>query len=227
MFKYDTHLHTSQASACARSKGSELARAYKEKGYTGIFVTDHFFNGNTAVDKSLSWKDRISLFCSGYDDAKEEGDKIGLDVFFGFEYCVNGAEFLVYNLDKRWLLEHEDIDISEPKSALLQMRYDGGFVVQAHPFRQRFYIPEIKLYPDLTEAVEVYNGAHAKEPVFDERALWFAQSFDLPGTAGSDTHSVSSMNCAGILTEEKITAVSEYRNAVLNRKIILFNHENC
>ena len=27
-FRYDTHLHTSQASACAFSTGAEMARAY-------------------------------------------------------------------------------------------------------------------------------------------------------------------------------------------------------
>ena len=49
MYRYHTHVHTSLASACARNTGIEMVRAYKEKGYTGIFITDHFFNGNTAV----------------------------------------------------------------------------------------------------------------------------------------------------------------------------------
>ena len=52
-FLYETHMHTSQGSACAHSTGEEMARAYHERGYTGIIVTDHFFNGNSAVPKDL------------------------------------------------------------------------------------------------------------------------------------------------------------------------------
>lgn len=111
-FRYETHLHTCEGSACASASGAEMARAYKELGYTGIFVTDHFFNGNTAVPLCLPWRERIERFCLGYEHAREEGEKIGLDVFFGFEYGVRGADFLVYNLDREWLIRHKDIDLS-------------------------------------------------------------------------------------------------------------------
>ena len=39
---YETHLHTSEASACSIITGAEQARTYKEAGYSGIIVTDHF-----------------------------------------------------------------------------------------------------------------------------------------------------------------------------------------
>ena len=37
-YKYETHMHTAEASACATSTGAEMARAHKEAGYTGIFI---------------------------------------------------------------------------------------------------------------------------------------------------------------------------------------------
>ena len=40
-----------------------MARAHLEAGYTGIFVTDHFFNGNTAVPADLPWRERVERFC--------------------------------------------------------------------------------------------------------------------------------------------------------------------
>ena len=43
-YKYETHLHTCQGSACGRLTGEEQADLYKGFGYTGIVVTDHFFN---------------------------------------------------------------------------------------------------------------------------------------------------------------------------------------
>lgn len=223
MFRYDTHVHTIQASACARSSGAELARAYKQKGYTGIFITDHFFNGNTCIEKNLPWEKRVSLFCKGYEEAFEEGKKIGIDVFFGFEYAVGGADFLVYNIDSQWLLEHEDIDCFRPESAFALFRQAGGFVVHAHPFRQRDYITHIKLCPDWIDAVEIYNGSHGADSVFDTRADWYAKSYKIPCTAGSDTHSVSRIFSAGFLSERKVQNISDYKNLVLNNEIILFH----
>ena len=68
-YLYETHLHTAQASACGRSSGAEHVRYYQSLGYTGIFVTDHFFGGNTCVPRDLPWEERIDLFCRGYEDA--------------------------------------------------------------------------------------------------------------------------------------------------------------
>lgn len=80
----------------------------RKRGYAGIVVTDHFFYGNTAVDRSLPWKDWVEQFCKGYEHAKEEGDKIGLQVFFGWESGYHGTEFLIYGLNKEWLFEHPE-----------------------------------------------------------------------------------------------------------------------
>ena len=56
-YLYETHMHTSEGSACGQSAGAEMARAYAENGYTGIIVTDHFFYGNTAADRRLPWSE--------------------------------------------------------------------------------------------------------------------------------------------------------------------------
>ena len=69
---YETHLHTATASKCAVSTGNEYIAYYKELGFHGIFVTDHFFNGNSCVPKNLPWEERIDIFCQGYEDAKKE-----------------------------------------------------------------------------------------------------------------------------------------------------------
>ena len=55
-YLYETHMHTSEASACAGSTGAQMARAYKEAGYTGIIVTDHFFKTASAKKKKESAK---------------------------------------------------------------------------------------------------------------------------------------------------------------------------
>ena len=47
------------------------------------------------------------MFCRGYELAAEAGEKLGLKVFFGWEYADKGSDFLTYGLDKAWLLEQE------------------------------------------------------------------------------------------------------------------------
>lgn len=223
-YKYETHMHTSEGSACGKSAGAEMARAHKELGYTGIFVTDHFFNGNCTVDKSLAWAEKIELFCKGYESAKAEGDKIGLQVFFGFEYGVQGADFLVYNLDKEWLLVHPDIDKWDARAAFRAMRQDGGFIVQAHPFRERHYIDHIKLFPRDVDGVEVFNGAQRDDEFMNERGKLYAMMYDLPRTAGSDSHAAGNLYGSGIETEVRIERPLDYLELMKAEKMKLLEN---
>ncbi len=224
-YKYETHMHTSEGSACGRSGGAEMARVYKACGYDGIFVTDHFFNGNVAVDRSLPWKEKIELFCKGYENAKAEGDKIGLQVFFGFEYGVNAADFLVYNLDKEWLLAHPDIDKEDARTAFRMMHEGGGFIVHAHPFRERGYIDHIQLYPRDVDGVEVYNAAQRNDEGMNERGLLYAGMYDLPRTAGSDSHDVKDEFRSGIMTKTRILKPLDYLELLKARRLTLITDE--
>ena len=209
-FKYETHMHTSEGSACGKSTAAEMVRAHKELGYTGVFVTDHFFNGNCAVDRKLSWEKKVEAFCRGYENAKAEGERIGLQVFFGFEFGVRATDFLVYNLDKEWLLTHPDIDQYDTRKAFQIMHGDGAFIVHAHPFRERDYIPNIQLFPRDVDAVEVINGAQLEDPIVNDRARLFAMMYDLPQTAGSDSHAVDRLFKSGVETERRIETPMDY-----------------
>ena len=106
---YETHMHTSQASACGRSLGREYIPKYMDAGYAGIIITDHFFRGNCGIDRSLPWAERIHLFCQGYEDAREEGAKRNFPVFFGWEENQDGDEYLIYGLDEAWLIAHPEM----------------------------------------------------------------------------------------------------------------------
>ena len=217
-YRYETHLHTCQGSACASATGAEMARAHLNAGYTGVFITDHFFNGNTAVSAALPWKERVKRFCAGYEDARNEGERIGLQVFFGFEFNYHGAEFLIYNLDEAWLLEHEDIDLLSPRKALAIIHADGGFAVQAHPFRERDYIDHIQLFPRYIDGVEAINAANtgAEGKKMNRRAFEFARMFDLPVTAGSDSHHTELLYGGGIETSEPILKPLDYLHQMKN-----------
>ena len=201
MYLYETHLHTCQASACGRSTGAEHARFYKDIGFQGIIVTDHFFGGNTCVPRNLPWKERVDMFCSGYEDALIQGQKCGLDVFFGWEQGYGDDEYLVYGLDKQWLLNHPEVETWTRREQLEGVHRYGGCVIQAHPFRTRNYIRHVRLgyrYCDGVEAANAGNGA-----LNDAYALRYARHFNLPMTAGSDNHH----SCAGTENAGRIMGI--------------------
>ncbi len=217
-FRYETHLHTNEASACASASGAEQARRFKALGYDGIIVTDHFFNGNCAVKNFSSWEDRVEKFCRGFENAKAEGDKIGLKVFFGFEYSYFGADLLTYGLDKKWLMENTDISDMSLWQFYERVHASGGFIVHAHPFREAEYISEIKLLPQWVDGVEVFNCGNRSQK-YNDRALWYANEYDKPVTAGSDTHNLSDSRISGISTVKPLESIKDYIWAVKNREV--------
>ncbi|MCM1166302.1 MAG: PHP domain-containing protein [Lachnospiraceae bacterium] len=221
MYKYEPHLHTSEGSGCASTCGADMAKAHKEAGYDGIFITDHFFNGNSAVPRDLPWEDRIELYCKGYEHALEAGSELGLQVFFGVEFTVQGADFLLYGIDKKWLLEHEFyLTVGDERALFRLVHDDGGFIVHAHPFRDYPYIPHISLYPHDVDAVEWINASHGKDSEFNKNAKLYAEMYMLPVTGGSDTHSADRMFGGGILVPEKINCPEDYLRQLRNGSVV-------
>lgn len=224
-YLYETHMHTKEASLCGNGTGVEMARAYKAAGYTGIIITDHFFYGNTAVDRSLPWEEWVNQYCLGYEHAKEEGDKIGLQVFFGWESGYGGPEFLIYGLDKQWLIEHPEIRDASVEEQLELVHAGGGIVIQAHPYREASYIKEVVTYPDYVDGVEGINASHSSfkkencHPEYNDRALAYAKEHDFPLTAGSDQHSVD-MLWGGMVFPRKLEDIHDFARAVLNREVV-------
>lgn len=219
MFYYETHMHTSQGSACARSQGHEYIRAYQAAGYDGIFITDHFFQGNCAVPRNLSWRERVDRYVSGYRDAKAEGDRLGFDVFFGIEQNFDCDEYLIYGIDEEFLYAHPEIETWTRQQLSQHVHAAGGCVVQAHPFRERGYIQRIHIYPELVDAVEGINTANAPEQ--DALAVRYAQAFDKPITCGNDIHSLSSLNPAAMGatgTTRRLTSSRDFAEYILSRQ---------
>jgi histidinol phosphatase-like PHP family hydrolase len=221
-YLYETHLHTSPASACADSSGVDYVQAYIDQGYTGIFVTDHFFNGNTALPRNLPWPEWVRRFCQGYEEAKNRGDKLGLDVFFGWEETFDpGDDYLIFGLDREWLLEHPEVRHWTRGEQYRAVKAAGGCVVQAHPFRERDYIKKIVLSAGCVDAVEIANSSNHLES-FDALAMRYAQRLGLPATAGSDAHDVQDVingDIFGIYLDARLNSPADLVHAILNNQI--------
>lgn len=231
-YLYETHLHTKEGSACAGNSGAQMARACKEYGYTGIIVTDHNWGGNTRVDKTLPWNAWVDLFCTGYEHAKTEGDRIGLDVFFGYEAGFLGTEFLIYGIDKEWMKAHPELVEANIEEQYRLIHEAGGLVMHAHPYREAYYIPEIRLYPQWVDGVEGINATHsntestgANNPVFDDKAVAYARENNFPMSAGSDIHTTQLLG-GGMAFKRRLSSIQDYVGAIKNREdYILTNGE--
>ena len=225
-YLYETHLHTSMGSACAHNTPEEMVRAAKKMGYAGIFITEHNWRGNSSVDRSLSWEDWVDGMAASYYAAKEEGEKIGLSVFFAYEagffgLPYHGVEFLVYGLTPEWLKAHPQLKDMDAQEHLALVRNAGAMAVHAHPFREASYIPQAYLFPDDVDGVEVINANHSNSrrlskhnPSYDEMAIQYARKHQLPMVAGSDMHSDQLLG-GGVAFARRLENAQDYGRAVL------------
>ena len=220
-YLYETHLHTAGISACAVSRGAEYIKGYKDMGYSGIIVTDHFYNGNSGLPKDLPWKEWVNQFCRGYEEARNEGERRGLDVFFGWEETFDNCDdYLVYGLDKDWLLEHPECRHWTRGEQYRAVKEAGGCVVQAHPFRQRYYISRVVLSTGCVDAVETDNGGN--ENCDDALAFSYANKIGKPQTAGTDIHDAShiySGSLYGVYLNRKLDSIADYVKIICNNEI--------
>ncbi|MDE6273795.1 MAG: PHP domain-containing protein [Clostridiales bacterium] len=220
MYRYETHLHTTTVSACSYFQPQQVVEKFVRLGYKGIFVTDHFLNGNTTVDRKLPYSQQIEKYCEGYEQVKElaEGK---FDVFFGFEYSYWGTDFLVYGLDKAWLLKHPEIMEMTPKEFFAFARKEGGMVIQAHPFRQDFYIDHVRLYTSDVDGFEVLNIS--RREIENKVAKMYAEMYGMPQTAGSDIHGIGHKMLAGMEFETPLKSEKDYCERILKGEGKIFS----
>lgn len=211
-YLYETHLHTSESSACGRTSGPDYVSAYLEHGYDGIFVTDHFWSGNTCVSRELEWNKWVESYCEAWIKTKAEGERQGLSVFFGWESTYGtGEDFLIYGLGPDWLCNHPDLVSLSQREQYECVKNDGGLVVQAHPFRERFYMREIQLHPHHCDAWEVANAGNS--PAMDKNAYEYALRCGLTMTCGSDIHYLGQLkdgNVFPMITDKPLNTEMDY-----------------
>lgn len=219
MYLYETHLHTSPVSRCARASVRESLEYYKSLGYAGVFITNHYIGPGGLGD--ASYEERIHYYCSDYEQGKAIGDEIGLPVFFGVETSVGGTDFLVYGLDKAWFLRHPEIETMTKSEELALMMQAGALIVQAHPFREANYIDHIRLFPRHVHGVEVFNAC--RSPFENEMAERYAEHYGLLRFAGSDNHVAATQRLLGGMRDnEPIADEADFVKRVLAGEMIPF-----
>ena len=201
------HTHTAPCSKCAPMLNQELIDALVQGGYKGCVLTNHFYGGNTGIDRNLSWNEFVSWYEKNYNECMEIAKEYDLDIIFGIEENLSfGIEVLCYGITPQFLYDHpelrDDYSIETWSKALHDF---GALCIQAHPFRKREYIKNPGLLPsELIDGIEVFNACNKPEEN-DEANDAALEHPDWILVAGADTHLPSSVCWAGIETDTRIT----------------------
>ena len=187
MYRYETHCHTSPVSQCAKASVEDTVSFYKQAGYDGIFITNHFLDGNINPSvREFQYADQIDFYFSDYEKAAAFGETIGIKVFPGVELSYKGTDFLIYGLEKEWYRTHPEIIAMKKTEELPMLMEAGALVIQAHPYREAHYIDHIRLFPRSVHGVEVINSSQAWEA--NAITEIYARQYGLLETCGSDNH---------------------------------------
>ncbi len=229
MYKYETHVHTSPVSVCARATVEETIKAYSELGYDAIILTNHFIDFRldlTLQSEQLKkeYKKQLDFYFSDYEQALVLSKKYGVKVFLGVEISNGGSDCLIYGLNKEWYYNHDEILKMETSKKLDYFRENGAYVVQAHPFRESSWIDHFRLYFRNVDAIEVINATRSERE--NGMALKFAEHYGLKMLAGSDMHTAnrSPMRLAGIETKEPINSIEDFIRLVKEDKYKIFHN---
>jgi len=222
MHLFETHLHTSEVSPCARVPAAEMVRLYRGAGYDGLLVTDHLYPPILESFGCPDWKTTVDRFLLGYRLAKEEGDRIGVTVLPGAELLPDGGnnEYLLFGISEEFLYRNEGICHYDLVRLRQACRDSGVLIYQAHPYR-----PDMtRAMPGFLDGVEVYNGCPRHESR-NELALEFAKRNRLGMSSGSDAHQTEDVGRGGIGTEKRISDLSDLKEALQSGKAELLRAE--
>lgn len=222
MYIYETHLHTQPASGCARWSVREAIGYYKNAGYAGVFITNHFLDDDIVSDRFRPYAERIERYFADYEEGVRIGKELGFSVFGGIEMSYLHTDFLIYGLDKAWYLAHPEITDLTTTAVLDMMMQAGALVIHAHPFREGGPIDHIRLYPRSVHGVEIDN---VNRTDFENKlAKQYAQNYNLLLFAGSDNHGKEGHGqLSGLQSEMPVTDEKDFVRKFLSGEMTLFH----
>ena len=198
-YKYEMHCHTKMVSQCGRMEPKDITQMYRDRGYSGIVVTEHYSPLTFGVNSYKANK-LIDFYLSSYYEMKKYETE-DFSVFFGMElrHFATGADYLIYGVDPEWLRQQPNLLVRWEKPIYKLMHEQGYLVFQAHPFRP--YI--LRCNPKYIDGIEVYNGKCDEKT--NEKARRWAEKTGKLIVSGSDFHEGANLARGGIRTTRRIT----------------------
>lgn len=200
-YKYELHCHTSNVSRCAYSSADEAVKFYKEKGYDGIVITDHYSPQTFLFRMAIRPHKYIDMYTKGYRRAKElAGDDftvlLGCEVRFFFTI----DDFLIYGLDEDFLKNSGNLMAKYLKELFRLCESKGLLLLEAHPFRELRF----RHNPEYLHGCEVFNGKDAGKAANIKAKKWAKDNKFAVTVSGGDFHDHRNTVPGGIITDEPI-----------------------
>ena len=198
-YQYEMHCHTAMVSQCGRVQPKEIVSLYREKGFSGIVVTEHYSPLTFGLHSYYKPQRLVDFYISSY-EAMKQYETDDFSVMFGMElrHYATGADYLIYGIEPAWLKQQGNLMALWEKQAYSLMHEAGFLVFQAHPFRP--YI--LRCNPQYIDGIEVYNGKCDKKT--NDKAFQWAQKTGKLMVSGSDFHKASLVGRGGIITQQPI-----------------------
>lgn len=136
-FTIDTHIHTSEVSACARVEAAEVVKLYRSAGYQALMITDHYHRTYFESLHLESWEAQVERYLEGYGIARREGQRYGMEILLGIEYrnVETDNDFLVFGVTEEFLYENPRLYELPLEKAIDLFHENRMLVIQAHPVR--------------------------------------------------------------------------------------------
>ena len=197
--KFDLHCHTKEGSLDGKVGIDEYIRTLKEKGFSGMLVTDH-----------NSYK--------GYRYWEQESNKKELEDFI----VLKGIEYDTSNAGHMLVIIPEDVNprVLEvrgmPVAVLIKVVHAyGGIIGPAHPFGEKYMsFANTKAYHcdkdrlmQKFDFVETFNSCEPLES--NRKAKELAKKYGLSGFGGSDAHRIACVGTAYAEFTEEIKRESD------------------
>ena len=204
--KIDLHVHTSEVSMCGQLPAAEIVKLYKEAGYDAVVITNHFNNDTLSHFERHNEPDFFGLYKRGFELAREEGEKLGLTVLYGYEirFTENFNDYLVFGMPDEIAQNCRQLFAMKSAEFSALAKENGFLFYQAHPFRNGMVVSR----PDILFGIETHNGHPGHDSRNDIAAAW-AEKYGLHRIAGSDCHFTAGVRKAGIITKDDVKSEKE------------------
>lgn len=216
----ETHAHTKGSSPCAKVSEYDMLKAYKKSGYGAVIITNHF-NENTVACHGLSPKAAVDWYVDFYKKAKEAGEQLDIEVWFGIETCIVGGpeDFLIFGAQSDILYENPKMYEMTQKELFSECEQYGCLLYQAHPSRSYCQHKD----PNFIHGIESYNG-NVRHEEHNEISLLWAKKFRLLQTSGSDFHQQEDIARGGILIPEDVHDEKAFADYIRQYEVTLITN---
>ena len=220
--KLETHCHSLGGSLCAKADVETIIQTYKDAGFGGIVLTNHFVEKHYINYPGQTKKEKLDFYFSLFDNLKEVGVKQGVKVFLGAEISAcTSEEYLLYGFDRSLFYDNELLFKLNQKELYEFAQKNGCFLYQAHPFRDRV---KVLGDPKYMHGAESFNG-HYHHVNENYKANEFCEKNHLIKMSGTDFHDVGQPVYGGIIVPDYVENEKQLTQVIFSGEYQLITNQ--